>query len=536
MKLCLLGDLGRINDDFMDRAFEEYRVWTIASEEINRHLSKDIKVIRSHWNEKDLKAVFDRMQFDQILYFSSSLQYGNQDLSEVEKLRQLATAIGNRPFLYMLSSEDSFLTEVLVTTAKSLFKNVSFLYLPYRVDLTSGGDFFPRIFEMLLGQEEPVFFAPLGENIHLMDDRDLADLLWLLLDNQDEEWRDIVVTNTFVQNLSQLIEQMNQLRDIKTRVQLLDDGREARTFRTDVDHRVRRELGWFQQINVADYLEDYLREYRKMRKKGLGQLSGWKFLSGLSMHPKWLQAIEVVVLFGLIEGLQQLAQGSLQFRVIDFRLMFVLLVSMLYGRTLGFLAALLSGFSLVWLQLQSNQNLNHIFFNTEQWLPFVTYIIVAAICGFLRSQEEDTFSKMEARKNEVERENALLIEAFETSADENAQLKEQILSRKDGFTDFYTAFEALKEKPSLSRLGRLVGQELQTSQVSFVAEAPLTMNQDFWVNRQLDASLPDVVIRLQDDLYLSASKIPWDRLNDYRLNRVRMMVDMAQYMLEEGKQ
>ena len=83
--------------------------------------------------------------------------------------------------------------------------------------------------------------------------------------------------------------------------------------------------------------------------------------------------------------------------MIDFRLMFVMLIGTVYGLNTGVLAAVLASVSLAAGYLRQGTTLMLLFYEPSNWLAFIVYFVVGASCGYvqLRNTEAARFVREE---------------------------------------------------------------------------------------------------------------------------------------------
>lgn len=143
---------------------------------------------------------------------------------------------------------------------------------------------------------------------------------------------------------------------------------------------------------------------RKKKEGGRGILSGLRRLRGRIPGPV-LVILDMIVLFLVAEYIARFTAGSVYFKTIDVRLIFILLIATFHGLVAGVGAALCECVVLFFQYQQLGISSTQLFYNVENWIPFVLYIILGAITGFFSDLREN-------EKTLVERENTLLREKY----------------------------------------------------------------------------------------------------------------------------
>ena len=78
------------------------------------------------------------------------------------------------------------------------------------------------------------------------------------------------------------------------------------------------------------------------------------------------------------------AQSS-QLNVLDYRLLYVVLIGTLYGLDFGLVAALLASVGLaIDFFVLYGYTFEGLFYEPSNWLPFIAYFVVGAVCGYVQ--------------------------------------------------------------------------------------------------------------------------------------------------------
>ncbi len=171
-------------------------------------------------------------------------------------------------------------------------------------------------------------------------------------------------------------------------------------------------------------------------------------LGGLQeRHRHLLEAAEIVASFGFTELLVQLTGSQAQFRVVDFRLAFIVLAANVYGLNAGVAAALLASASLAVGYWEQGASPLLLFYEPSNWLAFLVYFVVGAVCGYvqLRSAENVRFAEEQCRL--LEERLRFVRQLYQDTMEDKRSLRRQILGRRDSFGKVYAVTRALNETP-----------------------------------------------------------------------------------------
>ena len=156
------------------------------------------------------------------------------------------------------------------------------------------------------------------------------------------------------------------------------------------------------KLDFSSLYDSYVQ--RKKKEGGRGILSGMRKLRSRIPAPV-LVIIDMIVLFLVAEYIARFTAGSVYFKTIDVRLIFILLIATFHGLVAGVGAALCECVVLFFQYQKLGISSTQLFYNVENWIPFVLYIILGAITGFFSDLREN-------EKTLVERENTLLREKY----------------------------------------------------------------------------------------------------------------------------
>lgn len=163
----------------------------------------------------------------------------------------------------------------------------------------------------------------------------------------------------------------------------------------------------------------------------------------LRQSTRLLRLAEIAAAWLATEWLVRATGTDAQFQMIDFRLMFVMLIGTVYGLNAGVLSAVLASISLAVGYLRQGTTLMLLFYEPANWLAFIVYFVVGASCGYvqLRNMEAARF---------VREENDLLCKRlkftqklYQDTLEDKQLFRRQILGRRDSFGKIYAVTQQL---------------------------------------------------------------------------------------------
>ncbi len=178
---------------------------------------------------------------------------------------------------------------------------------------------------------------------------------------------------------------------------------------------------------------------------------------------------ELAALAGIAWALDSLTQSEAAFRRVDFWLLYAALMGATHGGHMGLAAALVAcvAYAIRWVGAGNEAYI--LLYNTDNWLPPVSYLLAGALFGHLRDaqrQREQTIEReRQAREIELQQLNTLYRQAYE----DRDRLLEQIAHNRDSYGRIYHITQALDtvqpEQIFLSTL-RVVEEIMQNRSVA----------------------------------------------------------------------
>ncbi len=158
----------------------------------------------------------------------------------------------------------------------------------------------------------------------------------------------------------------------------------------------------------------------------------------LLLGRKWIiQILEILLSFILMEYLITVTGDTLQFKFIDIRLLFVVIIGVIHGLRSGVIAALLACLSIIVAYVSMKMDWRAVVYNVNNWLPFVAYLLTGAVTGYLRDKN-DSALEFEKQKSEAqEKHYSFLYELYNQTLEHKDQYKSQLISYRDSFGRVY---------------------------------------------------------------------------------------------------
>lgn len=257
---------------------------------------------------------------------------------------------------------------------------------------------------------------------------DLAELLEKMSDNWDEEYHYLNVPNVFSNTFRELEQ---KIKEIDASVRIENKGLIPVEKIPPDDKVVRFKYGWFPKISLLEDFSDIYDQYLDSIGEKERRIDRWKIW--LDKHRPIVKIVELVIGFFLFEFLNHLAGNQAQFKMIDLRLVFIVLFGSLYGINYGIAAAALETISLLAAYEREGVGWTTLFYEPSNWIPFIFYFAVGAICGYVRMKNKENIEFVTDENKLIQEKFLFMRDMYQDSLYDKRTYKKQIMGSRDSF-------------------------------------------------------------------------------------------------------
>lgn len=452
METLVAGNVAYWSESLLRKAFGDDHIVLVGKGITEQHKERNITWYPGSILDVQFRDIFLNYGFDRVIYLSDYLTFHGERGAELEELRrvfQLCREIQTSQIVCFVSSEicsDRMNGKVAALQGIELLSTYYAVenWLPIKIiripSLTSGnvsGDYFVKLFEQMESGRVELAEVP-EQELYFLDMADLAEFLFRLLDNWDgisETLNLQGVVGTTFQDLEQQIHQLMPQTEVvyqKTIPQYhLDLG----------DNLVRQRYGWFAKTDVIQNLGALYLRYQETFHKDLPRKD--KILQRILGLKKGYVLAEVLVGWYFVECLNRFLSTTVQFRMIDVRLLFIVIMSSIYGMNTGLLTAFLEILSVGYMYTKTGINWQTLFYEPSNWVPFLLYLVVAAICGYLRYRNDNAQQFLKEENALVQERNLFVTELYREALESKNRYKKQIIGSRDSFGKIFDVVRQL---------------------------------------------------------------------------------------------
>ncbi len=544
MEVLVVGNTAYVDDDFCAKAFPGDHVQVVAADDAHRESS-------SHGSWKELLRHLDQAyEFDRVVYLSTYLTPHTETFGDIELLRSVFRAcMGRRVQLLFVagpagaegaggtaSNADSLdATDVAAQTGKGIIARAAndlCRYYASQDGIQAKILCTPYLYTASMALNDP-FLVPLFEACStgsvalqgaadapfpLLCAEELAVLVHRVFDSWDATFETLEVADAFHRTTG----------DLGGALQCLFPGLsvaygESTGYALPAGDVARKRYGWFQRYDLLRDLSTIHARWANTRTKKANPLRA--AIERIQLRTLPIKCLETGAAWVLFEVLEHLFSQSAQLNVLDYRLLYVVLIGTLYGLDFGLVAALLAsvGLAVSYFALYG-YTFQGLFYEPSNWLPFIAYFVVGAVCGYVQLRNSEAV-KAERDENELVRNrNTFLTRLYHDAIEDKRAYKRQIVGRHDSFGKIFAVtqeLDVLNPRDIYRKCCELIGEILENDSVTIyhvsggafarlVAASPviaedatrsLTLEQlapllggggrsNLWVNRELTPGLP----------------------------------------------
>ena len=478
MEVLVVGNTAYVDDDFCAKAFPGDHVQVVAADDARRDESSP----HASWKEL-LQHLDQAYEFDRVVYLSNYLTPHTDTVGDIELLRSVFRAcMGRRvQLLYVAgpaAAEDA--VDATGQTGKGIIARAAndlCRHYAEREGIQAKILRAPFLYTASAALEDP-FLVPLFDACStgsvalqgaedaafpLLCAEELAVLVRRIFDSWDANFETLDVADSFNHTAGDVGEALKALFP-----GLSVAYGESAGYTLPTSDVVRVRYGWFQRYDLLRDLSTIQARWDVGRAKKVNPLRA--AIDRIQMRTLPIKCLETGVAWVLFEVLEHLFSQSAQLNVLDYRLLYVVLIGTLYGLDFGLVAALLASVGLaVSYFTQYGYTFQGLFYEPSNWLPFIAYFVVGAVCGYVQLRNSEAI-KVERDQNELVRNrNTFLTQLYHDAIEDKRAYKRQIVGRHDSFGKIFAVtqeLDVLNPRDIYRKCCELMGEILENDSVT----------------------------------------------------------------------
>lgn len=578
MEVLVVGNTSYVDDDFCAKAFPGDHVQVVAASDAQR----DGSPAPSSWNEL-LQHLDQAYEFDRVVYLSTYLTPHTETFGDIELLRSVfRVCLGRQVQLLFVTGPSGADGDVDAAgqTGKGIIARAAndlCRYYAARDGIQAKILRVPYLYTASPALNDP-FLVPLFQScshgslviknsadapLQALCAEELAVLVRRIFDSWDPAFEELGVADSFAHTLGDLGEALKQLFP---GLQLTyGDDAEASVAPSDA---IRKRYGWFQRYDVLTDLSTIHARWEQSRAGKRHPLR--HAIDRMREHTLPIICAETALAWVLFEVLERVFSQSAQLNVLDYRLLYVVLIGTLYGLDFGLVAALLASIGLAASYFtQYGYTFQGLFYEPSNWLPFIAYFVVGSVCGYVQLRNREALKAERAENELVRNRNNFLGRLYHDAIEDKQAYKRQIVGRHDSFGKIFAVtqeLDVLNPRDIYRKCCELLGEILENDTVTIyhvsggaftrlVAASPAISSDalrslalddlkammegvdhsGLWVNRKLAPGLPMFAYVMERDgapaIFIFVRRVAESQMTLYYQNLFRILCGLAESAL-----
>lgn len=351
-----------------------------------------------------------------------------------------AAEAGSGRYLDTVSFRISQLESLALFEAEKTGMKVVTVRLPYVAGRVNDTNFLGGVFHRAVKGEKVVFPYDREDRIDFISLQDLSDLLIQITEETDDDTAFYTAVSGYIHTYGDF---EKFLLDIFPDAKVEYKNAACDILWPDYPTELRRRYGFIPMDDVSGLLREYYEVFVKEVEAATGgriRRILKKLSSGIFKY------VELVLLFILTEFIAQYTSDSVYFKFADIRLAYIIIMGTVHGMKMGIISALLEGGVLVTKYIDLGMSGTLLFYNIENWIPFVIYLMAGSIPGYVRDKAAEDLSFAKNEYELLRNKYMFLSSAYYGALQNKGEFKRQILGFKDSFGKIFEAVQKLDDE------------------------------------------------------------------------------------------
>lgn len=454
MRFLFSGNVEYLREDWLKEAFPDSSYTVIVPRGTQLEIENANFVPAEGTPDLVLyKALFDSCDYDYVFYFSRGLTPGRTPVHEAKDMKAILNAFPAdsgtrvlylRPAKYLLSSQGDKSCQAAEAVLRSTLALSRYVILgcPYLYQLNGTDPFFQPMYQALDRHSRDNLNFSANTPAAFLEVQELGKLLNKFCFEAFPD-KAAVVELPAVQGL--------MMKDVADAASAFSKGWTVRLKKTaaaaaePAKHNGRwleKFYGWAPTQNIQKDLPAMFAHYRRTSRKKRRLFDG--IIRGFQGKSKFLVLILELALTALMgEVCLTLSADKVQFSIIDYRLLFVVIVSSVFGLRLGIAAALIASVRLFQAYLAQGYDAMILFYEPTNWMGFIAYFLCGISCGFAHWSSRERTKVMQQENQLLTDKYIFLKGLYDDSLTDRDIYKEQILNSRDSYGKVLNAAQML---------------------------------------------------------------------------------------------
>ena len=247
-------------------------------------------------------------------------------------------------------------------------------------------------------------------------------------------------------SLNELIEILKELQPIKD--VLYKDEREGDIKNSCLDNtKIRQVLNWEPRYSLAEGLKStykwYMQYYKTSEKDKVKKHSPavstpiWKRLSSLIRKSGILFSVENILLFFIVSFMTITTQNASNYYLLDYKLIYIVLVGVMYGTRQAALSSVLSCGLYTYLYVEGGRDIVSLIYDTDSLLQLSFYLLIGIVTGYIIDTKNNGLQDKDEEVKSLNEKIGFMNKVHNETLIIKDELCEQIISTQNSYGKVY---------------------------------------------------------------------------------------------------
>lgn len=186
--------------------------------------------------------------------------------------------------------------------------------------------------------------------------------------------------------------------------------------------------------SILEFNRQAAENQEEVRRKNIG---------GSPLFKMILETGQTLLLFVALLLLSSFMPDWSDLRLVDLRLMYVVIVAVSFGMRQGLLATVLACVAYILGVMRSGVDPSYMLYSIDYWVPFAVYGTVGATLGYITGKRNDDLHVLQKEYDDLDEEYNFLKGTYREMAQVKNHLQKQIMISKESFSSIYEITERL---------------------------------------------------------------------------------------------
>ena len=450
--ILLVGNLKTVSNELLNRFDEKQKIVLCGDVAIEEIEHKNAVSYSYREKESEYRGIFKSYNFSTVVYFSQVLDGRKRLYNEIETLENtlFSSVLNGVPnFIYVTTND--YTAEEGTTRTKLLYTcedicrqfvdqhNISVLVLrmPYVFTQEESQSNLSKVIRKAVDENMIVMDASEHQLVDYIAAEDVGELLARIHDEPQTGFHIADISGANCMTVGKVAELISNATGVEN---ITYKEYKAAIPTVSNDGSMRELYGWFAIHQLKYEMDEIVSKFQK--KEFEAKQEKVRMIRNERIRNLVFIGTELIALFLVSELLTSWTADNYRMDYVDFRLLFVVIIGAMHGTGAGIVASLLACVGYFMRDILAG-NIQIIFFNIENWLPFAAYFLTGTMMGHFRDKYQEEIRFLNEQNQSIENKYVFLSDLYGKTLKNKEEYSRQLIGYEDSFGKIYQVVRKL---------------------------------------------------------------------------------------------